>query len=116
MKIKNIKIQKRVKRHQKIRSRIKGNSEIPRLSVHKSNRYIQAQLIDDVNGKTMLGLSSRGFKEGNKTEQARRTGSAFAELAVKKHVNRAVFDRGGFRYTGRVRSFAEGVREGGLKL
>lgn len=117
--------QKRARRRRakyRIRSRLAGTSERPRLSVHKSLRYVYAQLIDDSSGTTLVSASSlepsiRGELEGtgNRTA-ARLVGKKVAERAKEKGVERVVFDRGGFVYHGKVREVAEGAREAGLEL
>jgi large subunit ribosomal protein L18 len=111
-----IKIQKRTRRHKKIRSRVIGTAAIPRLSTFKSNGYIYAQLIDDDKAVTLASASSLGLKAPNKTDAARETGKALAKKAVEKKIQKVVFDRGGYVYTGRVKALADGAREGGLKF
>ena len=99
------------------RAKISGTAERPRLSVFKSNLYMSAQLIDDVAGKTILGLHSKGLKtKGTKSEVAKALGLALAKQALTKNVKRVVFDRGPFPYQGRIRALAEGAREGGLEF
>ncbi len=97
----------RERRHKRIRAKVKGTAERPRLSVYKSNRYMEAQLIDDTAGKTIVS---------GKMDDAKKLGSEIAKLAKGKGITAAVFDRGGFRYTGRVATLAEAAREGGLKF
>jgi large subunit ribosomal protein L18 len=111
----NIKTIQRNRRQKRIRSKVSGTTEIPRLSVFKSNKYISAQLIDDETGKTVAALSSQTMK-GNKTSQAKEVGVQIAKAAKEKGVEKVVFDRGGYIYTGRVQALAEGAREGGLKF
>lgn len=107
----------RARRHRRIRSHLSGTSELPRISVFKSNRAIVAQLIDDETGKTLLSVTAVPEKgTRNKTQAAREAGKTFAKSAIGKGFTRAAFDRGGFRYTGRIASFADGVREGGLTV
>jgi large subunit ribosomal protein L18 len=106
---------KRIK--SRIRKKISGSEVSPRLAVFRSNTEIYAQLIDDSNGKTLVAASSRdkGFaKQGNKTEIAKSVGKLIAEKATSKGISSVVFDRGGYLYHGRVKSLAEGAREGGL--
>ena len=110
------------KRRKAIRSRIRkvitGTPERPRLSVFRSNKQIYAQLIDDIQGHTLLSVSSR-FEEhndGNKTETAKEIGKRVAEKAIAANITEIVFDRGGYLYHGRVKALAEGAREGGLKF
>jgi large subunit ribosomal protein L18 len=104
----------------RIRKTIKGTAERPRLAVFRSNKEIYAQLIDDVNGKTITAASSRDkgidAAKANKTEAAKLVGKAIAEKATKAGVEAVSFDRGGYLYHGRVKSLAEGAREGGLKF
>jgi large subunit ribosomal protein L18 len=111
-------------RRNRIRRRIRkhsfGTPERPRLSVFRSNKEIYAQVIDDTSGKTLLAASSRDKElsgaKGTKSEIAAAVGKALAEKAVKAGVEAVSFDRGGYRYHGRVKSLAEGAREGGLKF
>lgn len=102
-----------------IRKKIRGSADIPRLSVFRSNRDIYAQIINDDEGVTLVGFSSRakGFKgAGTKSEMSHQVGKEIAELAKKKGIETVVFDRNGFKYHGRVKALAEGAREGGLKF
>ena len=111
--------QARERRHRRIRGKIAGTAERPRLAVFRSNRGIFAQLIDDEAGKTLAGASwldlAKTFK-GNKSEQAAEVGKALAKAAKAAGVETCVFDRGGYLYHGRVKALAEGAREGGLKF
>jgi large subunit ribosomal protein L18 len=111
--------QARVRRHKRVRKRIFGTAERPRLVVFRSNRGIEAQLVDDVDGKTLAAASwlhlKKDFK-GSKTEQAAEVGKLLAANAKKAEVQEAVFDRGGYLYHGRVKALAEAAREGGLTL
>ncbi len=103
----------------RIRKKIKGTAEKPRLSVYRSNKEIYCQAIDDVNGVTLFAVSSRdaGIEQtGTKTEVAKRVGQALASKAEENGVSTALFDRGGYLYHGRVKALAEGAREGGLKF
>lgn len=114
----------RKRRHQRIRKHVHGTAERPRLAVCRSIRNIEGQIIDDDQRVTLVGLSTlapelRGFspEEGNrKTEAARAAGKLLAERAKAKGITTVVFDRGGFKYHGRVQAFAEGAREGGLEF
>lgn len=108
------KTEKRARRHRRIRAKVAGTAERPRLAVFKSNVYIYAQLIDDTKGVTLAAASDMGLKGKTKTERAKLAGEALAKAAKAKGIAQATFDRGGFIYTGRVRAFAEGAREGGL--
>lgn len=110
----NIKIKKRERRHKRIRARMFGTAAVPRLSIFRSNKYIYAQLIDDEHGVTLASVSDHNIKGKTKTDRAKETGKALAEKAKTKKITKAVFDRGGFTYHGRVAAVAEGVREGGL--
>ena len=114
--VKNKQSSKRMRIHQKVRSKVSGTEKIPRLSVFRSSKFIYAQLIDDVKSKTIASSSDIAVKKGNKTERAKRVGMKLAELAREKKVSKIVFDRGGFSYAGRVKALAEGAREGGLKF
>lgn len=114
------KLDRRNKIRRKIRSRVEGNASVPRLSVFRSNKDIYAQLIDDSSGKTICAASSRekdiaGVKETPITKAAI-VGKKIAEKAMAAGVSKVVFDRGGYLYHGRVKSLAEGAREGGLKF
>ncbi|WKZ24409.1 MAG: 50S ribosomal protein L18 [Patescibacteria group bacterium] len=105
------------RRQRKIRSVIVGTAERPRFNVSKSNRHFYVQLIDDASGKTLAGIHSREVKtKGNKTETAKAVGILLAEKAKDLKIDKVVFDRGGNRYTGRVRAAAEGAREAGLQF
>ena len=110
--------QARERRHRRVRGKVAGTAERPRLTVFRSNRGVFAQLVDDSSGKTLAGASWVTVKglEGSKTDQARAVGRAIAEAAKKVGVESVVFDRGGYLYHGRVRALAEGAREGGLKF
>ena len=109
----------RLKRHARVRSKITGTAERPRLDVFRSNSHIYAQLIDDVKGVTLAAAASNekdfGASGGN-CEGARKVGKLIAERAKKKKISEVVFDRGGYIYHGRVKELAEGAREGGLKF
>ena len=109
----------RQKRHERIRLRLVGSTERPRLSVFRSAKYIYAQVIDDTTGRTLAAASSResALTGGpGKTDAAHAVGRAVAERARAAGVSVVVLDRGGYQYHGRVRSLAEGAREGGLEL
>lgn len=108
----------RLKRHKRIRKKVSGTTSRPRLSVYRSNKYIQIQLVDDVLNMTILGMSTSNLdlKGKNKTDQAKELGIQFANKLseAKKKFDGIVFDRGGYRYHGRVKAVAEGLREAGL--
>jgi large subunit ribosomal protein L18 len=110
--------QARLRRHRRVRSKISGTAERPRLVVFRSNRGIFAQLVDDETGRTLASARWTGLagKPGSKTEQARQVGTELAASAKKAGIERAVFDRGGYLFHGRVKALAEGAREGGLQL
>jgi large subunit ribosomal protein L18 len=108
----------RRKRHERIRLHISGNADRPRLSVFRSAKYIYAQVIDDEAGRTLAAASSResGLAAATPIDTARAVGRAVAERAKAAGIDAVVLDRGGYQYHGRVRSLAEGAREGGLNL
>ncbi len=106
----------RIRRHSRIRAKVTGTSTQPRLSVYKSNRYLHAQIIDDTVGKTLAGGSTKEAAGKKKMESARWLGEELAKRAKAKKVSNVVFDRGGFRYTGRIAALADAAREGGLKF
>ena len=109
----------RIKRHARVRGKISGTAERPRLSVFRSENHIYAQIIDDVNGKTLVSASSleKGFEgKGSDCEAAKKVGQAVAERAKAAGIENVVFDRGGYVYHGRVAALAEGAREGGLQF
>ncbi len=109
----------RLQRHKRVRAKISGTPERPRLCVYRSNANISAQIIDDVSGVTLVSATSTekdfGMYGGNKTA-AREVGKRIAERAAAKGIETVVFDRGGYLYHGRVQELAEGAREGGLKF
>ena len=111
--------QARARRHRRVRGKLHGTAERPRLVVFRSNRGIEAQLVDDVDGKTLAAASwlhlKKSFK-GNKTQQAAEVGKLLAENAKQANVETVVFDRAGYLYQGRVKALAEAAREGGLKF
>ena len=109
----------RLKRHMRIRNKISGTAECPRLNVFRSAKHIYAQIIDDVKGVTLVAASSmdKDFEgAGGNKEAAKKVGLAIAEKAAKAGITEVVFDRGGYIYHGRVKELAEGAREGGLKF
>jgi large subunit ribosomal protein L18 len=111
--------QARERRHRRVRRKIVGTAERPRLAVFRSNRGIEAQLVDDLEAKTLASASwlqlKKSFK-GSKTEQAAEVGKQLAVNAKKANIEAVVFDRGGYLYHGRVKALADGAREGGLKF
>ena len=119
--MKNNKTFRRHRIRQRIKKIVSGTSDYPRLSVFRSNKEIYCQLIDDVNGKTIVQTSSRDksiadLKLKSNIEISFNVGKSVAELALKKGIDKIKFDRGGYLYHGRVKSLAEGAREGGLKF
>ena len=109
----------RIKRHTRVRGKISGTAERPRLCVFRSENNIYAQIIDDVAGNTLVSASSveKGFEgNGGNIEAAQKIGALAAERALQKGIEEVVFDRGGYIYHGRVKALAEGAREGGLKF
>ena len=109
----------RIKRHKRVRAKIAGTPERPRLNVFRSETNIYAQIIDDTKGITLVSASSleKGFEcEGTKTDAAKKVGMMVAERAKAKGIDVVVFDRGGYVYHGRVKALAEGAREGGLQF
>lgn len=111
------KVDRRLKIKRRIRKKISGTAERPRLSVYRSNKQIYGQLIDDVNGKTIAAFGSlKSDDKQNKTEQAKAVGKGIAEKAIAAGVKSVVFDRNGYLYHGRVKAFADAAREGGLEF
>ena len=110
--------QKRLRRRRRVRSKIRGSAERPRVSVYRSNRGISAQLIDDDTGRTVAAVSwtEDELRKASRAEQPKRVGELLAERAKAAGVETVVFDRGGYRFHGRVAALAEGAREGGLKF
>ncbi len=112
----------RLRRHRRVRRKVEGTQERPRLVVHRSLKNMQAEIADDAAGKVLLGVSTldpelkelRGKEDTTKTALSKAAGKLLAERAKAKGIERVVFDRGGFLYHGRVAAFAEGAREGGL--
>ena len=109
----------RIKRHNRVRGKISGTAERPRLCVFRSESNIYAQIIDDVAGNTLVAAPTveKGFEgNGGNVEAAKKIGAAIAERALQKGIEEVVFDRGGYIYHGRVQALADGAREGGLKF
>ena len=109
----------RIHRHKRVRAKISGTPERPRLNVFRSETNIYAQIIDDVAGVTLVSASSleKGFEcEGTKSDAAKKVGQLVAERALAKGIDTVVFDRGGYVYHGRVQALADGAREGGLQF
>lgn len=110
------KADKRIRLKKKIRSRVSGVASRPRLSVFRSNKFIYAQLIDDTSRKTLASASDLKTTVGSKTDRAKQVGKEIARLAAAQKLESVVFDRNGFKYTGRIKSVADAAREAGLKF
>ena len=109
--------QARIRRHRRVRGKLAGTAERPRLVVFRSNRGISAQLVDDRSGRTLASASWKAVAaSGSKSEQATAVGKALADAAKKAGIGTCVFDRAGYLYHGRVKALAEGAREGGLQF
>ena len=109
----------RARRHKRVRGKVQGSAQRPRLVVFRSNRGIEAQLVDDISGQTLASASWLGLKKtfkGDKSEQATEVGKLLAATAKKAGVEKVVFDRAGYLYHGRVKALADGAREGGLEF
>ena len=107
----------RLRRHRRVRRRVVGTTERPRLAVFRSNRHIYAQIIDDMTGRTVAAAGSVGLPgDDDKTAEAKRVGVELARRAKQAGVSAVVFDRGGYQYHGRVQALADAVREGGLEF
>ena len=110
---------KRIIRHKRVRAKIIGSKERPRLSVYRSNKHVFLQLIDDEKKKTLLSISDKApknKKKATKSELSYEAGKSLAKKAIEAGIKKIVFDRGGYIYKGRVQKVAEGAREGGLKF
>ena len=110
------KLEKRIRLKAKIRSNIDGTKERPRLSIFRSNKFIYAQVIDDKAGKTIAQASDLKLKKGTKTERAKEVGKMIADVCKGAKIDKVVFDRNGFKYTGRIKLVADAARAGGLKF
>ena len=108
--------QRRYKRHLRVRNKISGTPERPRLVVFRSLKHIYAQLVDDTSGRTVATVSDLGIEQGKKGERAAAVGKLIAERAKTAGITRVVFDRGGYRYHGRVKAVADAARKGGLEF
>jgi large subunit ribosomal protein L18 len=115
MRIPRTREEKRVRRHLRVRKKVTGSPERPRLVVFRSLKHIYAQLVDDVSGKTLLTVSDSKF-EGKKSEKSAEVGKLLASRAKEAGVTSVVFDRAGYQYHGRVKAVADGAREGGLEF
>ncbi|MFA6392644.1 MAG: 50S ribosomal protein L18 [Candidatus Paceibacterota bacterium] len=112
----NKKLEKRIRLKKKIRTKIFGTSDTPRLSVFRSNNYVYAQMIDDAKSVTIASASDMDVKTGTKTERAIAVGANIAKISNTKGIKACVFDRNGFKYTGRVKALADSARKAGLKF
>ena len=110
------KIARRKKIKTRIRGKVSGTAERPRMSVFRSNKGIYVQLIDDLSGKTLAAASSKGLEGGTKTEVSAKVGKEIAKIAMEKGITAVVFDRNGYLFHGRVKSLADAAREAGLKF
>lgn len=110
------KLKQKKQRQSRVRGKIFGTAKCPRLSVFKSNSFVYLQLIDDDREKTLVSWSDQKEKGKNKTERAKLAGQNLAKKASELKINKIVFDRGGYKFHGRVKAVAEGAREGGLKF
>lgn len=108
--------QKRARRHKRIRSKVSGTADCPRFAVSRSNKFLRAQLIDDATRTTIVGMSDQKGFTGTKSERAKALGEAIAKAASQKGITKVVFDRGGFRYAGRIQAIADGARSAGLQF
>ena len=108
--------EKRIRLKAKIRAKISGTSDRPRLSIFRSNKFIYAQVIDDTTQKTLVSVNDVKMTKGTKTERAKQIGAEIAKLAMDNKISQVVFDRNGFKYTGRIKVVADSAREAGLKL
>jgi len=106
---------KRYRRHKRVRAKIHGTAEVPRLCLFRSNKHLYAQLVDDEKAHTLAKASDFEFKKP-KTNQAFEIGKLIAKKAITKKITKVIFDKGGYKYQGRVKAVAEGAREGGLKF
>ncbi|TSC64889.1 MAG: 50S ribosomal protein L18 [Candidatus Doudnabacteria bacterium Gr01-1014_77] len=112
-----LKIAKRVRRHKRVRARMSGDAKRPRLVVFRANQHIYAQIIDDASQKTIVASSSLELKtKGKKADQSAEVGTSIAKKALAKDISEVVFDRGGFKYHGRVKALADAARAAGLKF
>ncbi len=116
MKTNNLKQEKRSRLKKKIRSRVNGTAERPRLTVFKSNVHIYAQLVDDMSGKTIAQSSDMKIKSGTYRERAVMVGKEIGSIALKAGIDTVVFDRNGYKYTGHIAALADAARESGLKF
>ena len=109
-------IEKRYRRHLRVRKAVSGTTERPRLVVYRSLKHITAQLVDDTQRRTLMTVSSHSIEEGKKAEKSLEVGKRLAARAKEQGITRVVFDRAGYKYHGRVKAVADGAREGGLEF
>lgn len=112
----NKKLEKRIRLKKKIRTKINGTTDRPRLSIFRSNQFIYAQIIDDSTHKTVVSMSDMAIKKGTKTERSVTVGAELAKSANAKGIKAVVFDRNGFKYTGRIKALADSARASGLEF
>jgi large subunit ribosomal protein L18 len=108
--------QQRHRRHLRVRKKVSGTADRPRLVIFRSLKHISAQIVDDVAGRTLLTVSSTTLETGKKTEKSLQVGKQIAERAKSAGITKVVFDRAGYQYHGRVKAVADGAREGGLEF
>lgn len=106
----------KLQRQRRVRAKVQGTVTQPRLSVYRSNRGIAGQIIDDSKHRTLLGMQQTKDMVGNKTEKAKALGIALAKAALTKKIKKVVFDKGSYRYHGRIKALADGARQGGLEF
>jgi large subunit ribosomal protein L18 len=107
---------RRYRRHLRVRKKVTGTAERPRLVIFRSDKHIYAQLVDDATGRSLAQVSSTKTREGSKSEKAAEVGKQIAAIAREKGITRVVFDRAGYKYHGRVKAVADAAREGGLEF
>lgn len=108
--------ERQIRRHARVRARVRGTAERPRLAVFRSGKHIYAQIIDDVAARTLVAASDLGGKQAKSLPTAKSVGEALAKAALAKKIKLVAFDRGGYIYAGRIRELAEGARAGGLEF
>jgi large subunit ribosomal protein L18 len=108
--------QQRARRHLRVRKRVKGTAERPRLVVFRSLKHITAQIVDDVQGRTLITVGSTGIESGKKAEKSLEVGKLIAAKAKDAGITKVVFDRAGYKYHGRVKAVADGARQGGMEF
>lgn len=111
-----LKIAQRERRHRRVRAKVVGSAQKPRLSVFRSNKFIYAQIIDDENAKTLVSASSLKLKANGLMEKAGKVGEEIAKKALDLKIKKVVFDRGGYLFIGKIKAFVEGARKGGLEF